>query len=285
MHKKMNLLFMGNDGNLINELISYKGVRLIGVVADSVTGENLEYFGSSRSIGIKCGLPVISQGDFNKNYSKYLNSVFGEVNLIFIQGYRYRVKSDLLARKGIKIINFHQSLLPDYAGRHPLNWAIVKGEKATGITFHYLNREFDSGDIIFQERINIGQIDDIISLYNKSILVAKRRLRMVLKLVKDPLFRASKQDLRRYRYFPPRTFRDGRILRADSKADVCNKVRALKPPYPGAYVYFNNRVFRVGRASVVRGGGLNLRPDAFISQVGRNLYLRAADGILKIEVD
>ena len=128
------LLFLGDSGSLLSQIMKQQAVELSGVVADSLAQKESRYFGSAYSLAKKADVPVIGQKRFRDGYKKYLSKLFKDIDMIFIHGYRYRITNDLINNDRFKIVNFHQSLLPDYGGRHPLNWAIINGEKEIGLT-------------------------------------------------------------------------------------------------------------------------------------------------------
>lgn len=274
------LIFLGNDGNLIKELFKINDISLIGIVADRVNSLERKHFGSAYLFGKKLGIPVIPQKAFHKDSERYLNTVFVGAEILLIQGYHYKIKNNLLKENGVKIINFHQSLLPYYAGRHPLNWMIINGEKTGGITFHYLNKDFDAGDIIIQKRIRMTERDNIMTLYNKTIRSAARILDKVFKRIYNKSFQAKKQNLRLRTYFPPRYPQDGEIHPSNTVAEIQNKIRALVHPYPGAFVYLNNKKIIIGR---IRRVNVKICHDPdFITKEGKRIFLRASDGLLEI---
>lgn len=278
---KRNLLFLGNDGRLLREIIKSKSINLIGVVANKVSKIEDIYFGSSFSIGEKSGVPRIPQDDFKKNYKSYMKTIFKDTDIIFIHGYHYRINRDLYENKRIKAINFHQSLLPKFAGCHPLNWVIIKGKKMTGITFHYLNKNFDEGNIIFQKKIRISDKDDVTSLYNKTIKSASLVIGKVFKLIYDKSFIPHKQDLTKSSYFPPRFPEDGEILKDDTREQIRNKIKALAKPYPGAFINLNGQKIIIDNVRKIKNTKKYSRLK-FANKYGNNIILRATDGLLKI---
>lgn len=278
---KKNLLFLGNDGNLINEILKLKHVNLIGVVADEVSEVGKKYFGSSFSIGKKLEVSIVSQKDFNKNYKEYFRNIFRDVDIIFMQGYHYKIKKDLFKNKRIKVINFHQSLLPKYGGRHPLNWLIIKGEKITGITFHYINENFDEGDIILQKKIRISRNDNVISLYNKTIKSGSKYIRKVFDLIYNNSFVPLKQDLTKRKFFPPRSPEDGEILKSNTVEQIRNKIRALVFPYPGAFIRLKGKKIIIDDVRELRDSRKYSKIE-FVDKYGGNIVIKAQDGLLRV---
>ena len=271
---------MGNGGSLIEKILKLKYIKLIGVVADKTSEVEKRYFGSAFSIGKKLKVPVISQNSFNKNYNNYLKNIFQNIDIIFVQGYHHKIKKGILKNEKIKVINFHQSLLPKYAGRHPLNWAIINGEKVTGITFHYVNENFDEGDIILQKKIRVFK-DDAVQLYKKTIKSASRYIKKVFELIYDNSFISIKQDLTKREYFPPRKPTDGEILKDDSIEQIKNKIKALVFPYPGAFIHLNGKKVIIDQVVSVKKIK-KYRDIGFVGKYNSNIILKAGDGLLKV---
>ena len=281
---KINLLYLGNDGNLLKNILRLRNINLIGVVADRVSEAENKYFGSAFKIANKLGIRKVSQDNFHKNERFYLNSVFKGIDIAFVIGYHYRINAAIPEYKNIKLINFHQSLLPKYAGRHPLNWVIVNGETNTGISFHFINMDFDAGDIILQKKIRITKGDTAISLYNKTVERASRYLGKVFDLVYDNSFVPHKQDLRVREYFRPRTPADGEILRGDSIQQVKNKIRALVYPYKGAFLRINGNKIVLGGVNKIKDSKKYKRID-FAGVYNKDIILKVSDGVLKVRTN
>ena len=118
-----------------------------------------------------------------------------------------------------------------------MNWAIIRGEKFTGITLHHLTEQFDEGRIISHGKLKIKYNDTVMDVYQKMTLKGKELLRNIFEMVGTNDFRGFKQDIKQATYFPPRTPKDGKINWTDTAENIRNLVRALTYPYPGAYFY------------------------------------------------
>jgi len=278
---KKNLLFLGNDGNILKKIGNISSIRVMGVVGDEVSEKEKKYFGSSAATAKKWKIPLVSQFDFNRDYGYYLSTAFKGTELIFVQGYHCHIKKDLLDADNIKVVNFHQSMLPKYRGRHPLNWALVNGEKSTGITFHYVSEDFDEGDIIFQKKLTISKSDSVISLYNKTIALASKYIGKVFLLIQDCSFVPKAQDANKMTYFPPRKPEDGEILKSDTIRRVKDKIRALTFPYPGAYVCSDGERVIVERVRVLRHCRQN-KGTRLVNYQDGSVIINAKDGVLKV---
>ena len=166
---------------------------------------------------------------------KYINP-----DLIIVCGWQRLVCEEILNIPKLGTIGFHSSLLPKYRGRAPINWAIIMGEKETGITMFYLTPEADDGDIIAQKAFPIMLNDDCHTLYKKSAHAGSKLIREYLPKIKDGTASRIHNPSGTYPHYPKRTPRDGLIDFNRSSLDVYNFVRALTKPYPGAY-YFNKK--------------------------------------------
>ena len=138
-------------------------------------------------------------------------------------------------------INIHPSLLPHYRGVSPLIWAIINGEKETGVTIHYINEEIDKGDIISQERIKISPSDTGYTLHLKAADKIKTMfIKLFRKLIENPKPKGRKQR-GIGSYYSKKSPQKNLINWSDSATNIHNIVRALTKPLPGAYTYFNYR--------------------------------------------
>ncbi|MDH3976160.1 MAG: methionyl-tRNA formyltransferase [Deltaproteobacteria bacterium] len=150
-------------------------------------------------------------------------------------------------------INIHASLLPAYRGAAPINWAIVKGEKATGVTTMLIDEGLDSGDMLLKSEIIVGN-DDAATLYDK---LAKEGARLLIKTIeglKNKSIKREKQDDALASYAPMLKKEDGLIdWNADAEV-IINKVRGLLP-WPTAHTAINGRSLKIFKARKKDGRG------------------------------
>jgi len=161
-------------------------------------------------------------------------------DLIIVCGWQRLVCKEILDIPRLGTIGFHSSLLPKYRGRAPVNWAIIMGEKETGITMFYLTPEADDGDIIAQKAFPILLNDDCDTVYKKSALVGVELVKEYLSMIANKTAPRIHNPSRTYPHYPKRTPKDGLIDFKRSALDVYNFVRALTKPYPGAYYIDEN---------------------------------------------
>jgi len=131
--------------------------------------------------------------------------------------------------------NLHGSLLPAYRGRAPVNWAIINGEKKTGVTLHHMIEKPDAGDIVGQKAVDIEFEDTARILYDKLCIAATEMLAEVLPLIREGRAPRIRQDVTKGSYYGGRRPDDGRIDWGRSAVSIYNLIRAVTDPYPGAF--------------------------------------------------
>lgn len=147
-------------------------------------------------------------------------------------------------------VGFHSSLLPQYRGHAPVNWAIILGEKKTGATFFFLDHRADCGDIIDQEAFDITLADDCATVYAKSAEACARMLVTHLPSIADGTVVRHHNPSASYPAYPRRRPDDGMIDFNRSALEVYNWIRALTRPYPGAFFYRGQEMIRVWQAEI-----------------------------------
>jgi methionyl-tRNA formyltransferase len=156
-------------------------------------------------------------------------------DFIFSFYFRRMLRADILKSAARGALNMHGSLLPHYRGRAPINWAIVHGESQTGATLHYMVDKPDAGDVVDQEAVAIGINDtafDVSIRVAAAAAVVMRRSWPQLDANNAP---RRPQDLSLGSYFPGRTPADGVIDFSRPAWDIHNLIRAVAPPFPGAF--------------------------------------------------
>ena len=141
----------------------------------------------------------------------------------------------------------HGSLLPKYRGRAPVNWAVLHGETETGASLHRMVAKPDAGALVDQQAVPILPNDTAGQVYDKVACAAEVVLTRSLPAMIDGSARETALDLSKGSYFSGRRPEDGRIDWHDPAQVIHNLVRAVAPPYPGAFVDMDaGRVFVMG---------------------------------------
>jgi methionyl-tRNA formyltransferase len=154
---------------------------------------------------------------------------------IFSFYYRHMITSDILAVARIAALNMHGSLLPKYRGRAPVNWAILHGETETGASLHIMEAKPDAGDIVGQVAVPIDPDEDATAVFTKVSNAAIEVMQAVLPELLQGRVPRTPNVLAKGSYFGGRKPEDGRIHWNQSAKQVHDLIRAVAPPYPGAF--------------------------------------------------
>ncbi|MDP8212359.1 MAG: methionyl-tRNA formyltransferase [Candidatus Zapsychrus exili] len=146
-------------------------------------------------------------------------------------------------------INIHDALLPKYAGFSPVNWAIINGEKKTGVTIHYIEEEFDQGKIIAQETVFIEDNDTAAEVLKKILNQIPEIVLKSLDLIESEKVEAKKQEVNDASFYHKISKKDCQINWHDSCDDVYSFIRALSDPFSNAYTYFKGKKLEIKKAS------------------------------------
>ena len=216
---------------------------------------------TASDYGLECEAPA------DANSSALASRVSGlQPDLLFSFYYRSILGAPLLraARRGA--LNMHGSLLPRYRGRAPVNWAILRGEHECGATLHYMVERVDAGDIVDSEAVPILIDDDAREVYAKVTVAAETALVRSLPALIAGTAPRRPQPILPGEYFGRRRPEDGRIDWARPALEIHNLVRAVAPPFPGAFGAVGGERWEIHRT--------RLSPDTAPPQ-GRALFGRA----------
>ncbi|HBK44268.1 MULTISPECIES: formyltransferase [unclassified Polynucleobacter] len=164
--------------------------------------------------------------------------------------YRHMIPAELLACAKIGALNMHGSLLPKYRGRAPVNWAILHGESETGATLHIMEAKPDAGDIVGQSAVPIGPNETATDVFGKVSQAAVTVMNQTLPELVQGRIPKKPNNLAQGSYFGGRKPADGQILWHQTAQQVHNLVRAVAPPYPGAFTDWQGQHIIVTRTSL-----------------------------------
>lgn len=193
--------------------------------------------------------------------------------------YRYMLPAPMLALPRWGALNMHGSLLPRYRGRAPVNWAIANGETRTGATLHYMVARADAGPIVAQEAVSIGPNDDALAVSLAVAAAAARVLAATLPAMASGPPAGRPMDLAAGSYCGARRPEDGRIQLDWPGMRVHAMIRAVAPPFPGAFVEVQGRrvVFTSSRTTGERARHPQAAPCLYAAD-GR-LFMDCQDGV------
>ena len=192
------------------------------------------------------GLEVLTPAD--PNAAEFVERVrAARPDFLFSFYYRQLLDAALLATATRGAYNMHGSLLPKYRGRVPVNWAVLRGEQETGATLHAMTAQADAGGIVDAQAVPILGDDTAIEVFRKVSVAAELTLARALPGLVAGTAVLRPQDLNQGSYFGRRTPADGAIDWHLGVAAVHNLVRAVAPPYPGAFAQAGGLALRILR--------------------------------------
>jgi len=176
------------------------------------------------------------EGKKIKDYENIIKK--SNLDLILVLGWYYMIPKNIRELTKFGAWGIHASLLPKYAGGAPLNWAIINGEKETGVTLFRMEDGVDDGDIIAQKKFSIKYEDTIKEVYKNATIKSKDILIEVLNNINNITF--NPQDKSKIEIYAQRNPEDGEIDFSKNAIELYNFIRAQSNPYPGAYFKTND---------------------------------------------
>lgn len=240
--EQLRIVFMGTPDFAVGTLkaLVENNYNVVAVVTmpDKPMGRHGSVLQSSavKQYALSVGLPVLQPEKLkDEAFLAELRSYQADLQIVVA----FRMLPEVVwAMPPRGTFNLHASLLPQYRGAAPINWAIINGDKETGVTTFFLQHEIDTGEIIHQERIAIGEDDDVETIHDQlMVLGARLVLRTVDDIVADTVVSVP-QPMEGELRPAPKIFRETcRIDWNQSAASIHNFVRGLSP-YPAAWTEF-----------------------------------------------
>lgn len=225
------------------------GIQIDLVVTHQDDPNENVWFGSVAKLCEERQIPYITP---NANQLIDLVSQIQQLapDYLFSFYYRHMIPAELLACAKVGALNMHGSLLPKYRGRAPVNWAILHGESETGATLHIMEAKPDAGDIVGQSAVPIGPNETATEVFGKVSQAAVTVMNQTLPELVQSRIPKKPNNLAQGSYFGGRKPADGQILWHQSAQQVHNLVRAVAPPYPGAFTDWQGQRMIVARTSL-----------------------------------
>jgi len=251
------------------------GVEVPLVVTVPDDPHETQWYASVAATARDYGLRVVAPADANTAGLEQTVTAL-QPDFLFSFYYRAMLGAPLLraARRGA--LNMHGSLLPKYRGRAPVNWAILRGESATGATLHYMVARADAGDIVDAQAVPILIDDDARDVFAKVTVAAELVLARQLPALLAGSAPRRPQPLLAGEYFGRRRPEDGRIDWTRPALEIHNLVRAVAPPFPGAFALVGGHRWEIHRTR------LSPRPappgDAQLFAADGGCFLGCGDG-------
>ena len=250
----MKIVFFGSSHFAVSSLeVLIKSQHEIACVVtqpDKKKGRHLHISSTDvKDTALVAKLKIFQPEDINSKESiKFLNSLAADIFVVAAYGQIF--SPEVLDIPKIMSINVHASLLPRWRGAAPINWAIINGDKKSGITIIYMTRKMDSGPIMLQKEIKIEDIDTSVTLAEKLRSLGAQLLLQALIAIENNGYRLIEQDEDKV-IFAPKLRKDiGLIDWKDSAVNIHNQIRGVLP-WPGAFTNYRRKLLKIFQAEVL----------------------------------
>jgi methionyl-tRNA formyltransferase len=225
------------------------GVEVPLVVTTRDDPNEIQWFDSAMRMAQEYGLPVITPDDVNA--AELERTITGmHPDFVFSFYFRAMIGAPILNAARLGALNIHGSMLPKFRGRAPVNWAILHGARESGATLHYMTARADAGDIVDQLAVPILENDEAREVFNKVTVAAEIILARSLPGLIAGTAPRLPQRLEEGKYYGRRRPEDGKIDWATSARDIHNLVRAVAPPFPGAFGQIDGQRWMIHKTRV-----------------------------------
>ena len=251
----LNILFMGTPDFAKESLeaVYNAGYNIIGVVTnpDKPKGRGMKMIASPvKEFAIEKNIPIYQPLKV-KNNEEFIEEIKRlKPDVICVVAYGKILPKEILEIPKLGCINVHGSLLPKYRGAAPIQWAVINGEKETGITTMYMDIGMDTGDMILKEVVNIGDDETTGELWDKLSKLGGKLLVNTLDLIQEG--KAPREKQSEHFTLAPMLNKQMAQIDWDNKTaiEIKNLVRGLNP-IMGAYTFVNNKKIKFWRVNVI----------------------------------
>jgi len=282
----LRLLFMGTPDFAVASLqrLLDDGCQVVAVVTapDRPSGRGQQLTESPVKKAAKAaGLPVLQPEKLrDPAFLDQLRSFQADLQVVVA----FRMLPELVwAMPTIGTFNLHASLLPQYRGAAPINWAVINGETETGVTTFFIEKEIDTGQMIFQETEPIHPDDTAGTLHDRLMTKGGELVLKTVRAIEAGSYPRIPQPGAADLKLAPKLHRETCEINWEQPAEaVRNFVRGLSP-YPAAWTTLQGKFFKIYRVTHVDSAGIEAEPGQTHTDQKRFLHVRAQDGWLAVE--
>ena len=249
----MDIVFFGSGQFAVKSLEALlkakHNIALVVTRPDKPKGRHLNYLPTevkvkAQELKLKCYQPENPNVEESLDYLRQFPA-----DLFIVIAYGHILKNPLLGLPRLYPLNLHASLLPKYRGAAPISWAIINGEKETGISVIKMNELMDAGDILLQKKLAIEQDDTAQMLEEKLAILAARASLEAIDIIGKGSIEFIRQRAQESSFAPKLEKSHGLINWNNDALSIVNQIRGLIP-WPGAFTYYNGRLVKVWSARV-----------------------------------
>ena len=242
--KNKNVVFMGTPDfavPVLKMLIEKTNVIMVVTKPDKRVGRNKELtFSPVKKVALENNIPVFQPIKIKNDYEKLTE---GKIDLIVTCAYGQIIPKEVLNLPKYGCINVHASILPKYRGSAPIQWAIINGDKETGVTIMYMDEGMDTGDIISISKMAITSYDNVGTMHDKLSILGAQALEKELKSIFDGSAIRIKQG-NDWTLAPMIKREDEHLNFNDYGENIINRIRAFNP-WPLANILIDDKEIKI----------------------------------------
>lgn len=288
--EKPKIIFFGTPDFAVKSLeVINSNCDILCVVTtqDKKSGRGLMLHQSEvKKFSIKNNI-IIKQPEDLKNID-FINQIKSmNADLFIVVAYR-KIPKEVYSIPKLGTINLHASLLPDYRGAAPINWALINNEKVTGVTTFFINERIDQGDIISKEEVLIDNDDDYGSLYRRlSIIGSNLLLKTIMSVFKGKFQIIKQSKISNEKKAPKLNSENTRINWEDNTERILGMIRGLSPS-PGSWTILKNGDnevrMKIIKANFYKNNLLDKKNLGKLSIIGNNICISTKEGQINCSI-
>ena len=206
-----------------------------------------------------------------------------EADIFVVAAFGQILSKEILDMPKYGCVNIHASLLPKYRGAAPIQWAVLDGEKETGVTIMQMNEGLDTGDILMQEVVVLDKKETGESLFDKLALCGADLIVKALVRIEEGSLTPLKQDDSKSTYAKMLRKEIGRLDFSQDAVILERKIRGLNS-WPSAYTHFKGKTLKIWDADVVEKNSLTVNSYGEVCEVDKESFsIQTGNGLLKIK--
>jgi methionyl-tRNA formyltransferase len=287
MKNTLRIIFMGTPEFAVPslEILAENKLNVVAVITapDKPQGRGQKLTPSPvKECAVKYNIPVLQPT--NLKAPEFLEKLKNyQANLQIVVAFRM-LPEVVWSMPSLGTFNLHGSLLPQYRGAAPINWAIINGEKETGVTTFFLKHEIDTGSIIFQDREPIHEEDNVGAVYDRLMHKGAQLVLKTVRAIEEDSYPNQPQPTGIEIKHAPKIFKETCEIDWNQPSEqIRNFVRGLSP-YPASWTTINGRVFKIFK---VQHSTFKTQHAVTIGEYDTDnktyLYIKTLDGFVSVE--
>ena len=288
--QSLRIVFMGTPEFAVASLdaLQKAGCNIVAVVTapDKPAGRGMKMTESAvKKYALENNLPVLQPEKLkNPEFLETLRTLKADLQIVVA----FRMLPELVWNMPpMGTVNLHGSLLPQYRGAAPINWAVINGEQETGVTTFKLQHEIDTGNILLQERFPIAENETAGEVHDRMKEIGAQLLvKTVMGLSANTIVESPQQqfDLSDLKHAPKIFTETCKIDFQKTNVEVHNLIRGLSP-FPGAFTYLKEKTLKIYRSEKVDASimKLSVSPGEWITDQKTYLYYACSNGWIAVK--